>query len=185
MIKTDVCIVGSGPSGTSTSLMLSKLKIEHYIIDKANFPRDKTCGDGLILYTYKALIKLDLFDKFLKHPKFIHSKKIKFHIKDQLNIVFKETKDRNMIISYGKRFYFDYFLVNQLSKKYTTCEFGNGVNKLEETSNGIIVTLKDGKQILAKIVVGADGIQSTVSKRLVNNKINLKHPHLSVHITKM
>ena len=42
MIKTDVCIVGAGPAGASTSLMLSKLKIEHYIIDKAIFPRDKT-----------------------------------------------------------------------------------------------------------------------------------------------
>ena len=47
MIKTDVCIVGSGPAGASTSLMLSKLKIKHYIVDKATFPRDKTCGDGL------------------------------------------------------------------------------------------------------------------------------------------
>ena len=34
MIKTDVCIIGAGPSGTSTSLMLSKMKISHYIVDK-------------------------------------------------------------------------------------------------------------------------------------------------------
>lgn len=32
MIKTDVCIIGAGPSGAATSLMLSNLKISHYII---------------------------------------------------------------------------------------------------------------------------------------------------------
>jgi flavin-dependent dehydrogenase len=58
MIKTDVCIIGAGPSGTSTSLMLSKMKISHYIVDKSIFPRDKTCGDGLILYAYKSLLQI-------------------------------------------------------------------------------------------------------------------------------
>ena len=55
MIKTDVCIIGAGPSGAATSLMLSNLKISHYIIDKEIFPRDKACGDGLILYAYKVM----------------------------------------------------------------------------------------------------------------------------------
>ncbi|WP_339661905.1 NAD(P)/FAD-dependent oxidoreductase [uncultured Polaribacter sp.] len=166
MIKTDVCIVGSGPAGASTSLMLSKLKIKHYIVDKATFPRDKTCGDGLILHTYKSLRILGLFDAFVANPKFIHSNKINLHIKNNLKLQFKEKEDRNRVISYGKRIDFDYFLVNELSKEYATCEFGSGVKSLEETSEGIIVTLKNGKQILAKIVVGADGIQSTVSKKL-------------------
>ena len=40
--KTAVCIIGAGPSGTATSIMLTKLKIPHYIIDKSTFPRDKT-----------------------------------------------------------------------------------------------------------------------------------------------
>ncbi|MFY9241909.1 MAG: FAD-dependent monooxygenase [Polaribacter sp.] len=66
MIKTDVCIIGAEPAGASTALMLAQLKIPHYIIDKANFPRDKTCGDGLILYAFKALKELKLLDIFLK-----------------------------------------------------------------------------------------------------------------------
>lgn len=166
MIKTDVCIVGSGPSGASTSIMLSKLKIKHYVIDKAIFPRDKTCGDGLILYAYKSLQILGLLDSFKAHPKFIHSKEINLHIKNNLKLQFKESEDRNMVISYGKRIDFDHFLVNELSKEYATCEFGSAVKNLEETSEGIVVTLKNGTKILAKIVVGADGIQSIVSKKL-------------------
>ena len=134
MIKTDVCIIGAGPSGACTSLMLSKMKISHYIIDKSTFPRDKTCGDGLILYAYKSLLQIDkkLFKAFLKNPKFIHSKNIKLHINDNLNVNINESLDRDMVITYAKRFDFDYFLVNHLSEKYANCEFGNGLKKITQ-----------------------------------------------------
>ncbi len=176
VLKTDVCIVGSGPSGASTSLMLSKLKIHHCIVDKAVFPRDKTCGDGLILYAYKSMKLLgeDLFKEFLKSPKFIHSKKIKLHINNTLDIQFKESQDRDMVISYAKRIDFDHFLVRHLSDRYSTTFFGNGVRSLEKKTSGTLVKLKTGKEILAKIVVGADGVQSIVSRKLTDNKINRK-----------
>lgn len=172
MIKTDVCIVGAGPSGTSTSLMLSKLKIQHYIVDKATFPRDKTCGDGLILYAYKSLKILGLLDAFLQNPKFIHSKKIKLHIHDELNVQFKETEDRDMIISYAKRYDFDNFLVKHIDSSFVSLELGNGVKSLQETAEGVLVKLKDGKEVLAKLVVGADGVQSVVSRKLAKNKVD-------------
>lgn len=174
MIKTDVCIIGSGPSGASTSLYLSKLKIHHYIIDKAHFPRDKTCGDGLMMHAYKSLKTLNLFDDFLADDNFLHTKEINLHITDNLKIDIKESSERDMIISYGKRLHFDSFLVNNLSKKYTTCEFGNAVKNITETKDGILITLKDKKQILTKLVVGADGVNSIVSKKLARNIVNKK-----------
>lgn len=177
MIKTDVCIIGAGPSGAATSLMLSNLKIHHFIIDKETFPRDKTCGDGLILYAYKAMKILgdNLFEEFLNHPIFLHSKKIKLHINNKQHILFTESEARDMIISYAKRIDFDHFLVEHLSEKYTQKEFGNAVKSIEENPNGILVKLKDDKQILAKIIVGADGAQSIVSKKLAYNKIDNKN----------
>lgn len=174
ILKTDVCIVGAGPAGASTSLMLAKLKIRHVIIDKATFPRDKTCGDGLILYAYKAMSILDdqLLQDFLNHPKFLHSKQGRLHINNDLNVLFKESDDRGSLISYAKRIDFDHFLVSHLSKEYATTEFGNEVKRLEEQADGVLVKLKDGKQILAKVVVGADGIQSVVSRKLAKNSID-------------
>jgi len=172
IIKTDVCIVGSGPAGAATSLMLSELKISHYIIDKATFPRDKTCGDGLILYAYKSLKTLGLLGEFLEDARFLHSKKINLHVKDDLRVQFKETEARDMVISYAKRMDFDHFLVSHLEEAFASQEFGNGVKSLTEQSDGVLVKLKDGKQILAKIIVGADGAQSIVSRKLAGNKID-------------
>ncbi|WP_445747153.1 NAD(P)/FAD-dependent oxidoreductase [Polaribacter sp.] len=177
MIKTAVCIIGAGPAGAATSLMLSKLKIHHYIIDKETFPRDKTCGDGLILYAYKVMKILgdNIFEEFLNHTTILHSKKVRLHINAKQDIVFTESNDRDMIISYAKRIDFDNFLVQKLSETYTQKEFGNAVKSIQETTEGILLKLKDGKQIFANIIVGADGAQSIVSKKLADNKIDIKN----------
>ncbi|QXP68129.1 NAD(P)/FAD-dependent oxidoreductase [Polaribacter sp. AHE13PA] len=174
--KTTVCIIGAGPSGAATSIQLSKLKIPHYIIDKSTFPRDKTCGDGLILYAFKAMKFLgdDLFASFLKHPKFIHSKKISLHLNNTSKIVFKESDDRSMIISYAKRIDFDQFLVSYLSDVYANQQFGSGVKEIREVPEGVFIKLKNGKEIVSQFVVGADGAKSIVASKLAKTKVDKK-----------
>lgn len=45
--KHDVVIVGAGPAGSGLAYFLAQQGREVLLIDKAEFPRDKTCGDGL------------------------------------------------------------------------------------------------------------------------------------------
>jgi geranylgeranyl reductase family protein len=52
----DVLIVGAGPAGIAAGLEARRLGLEAVVVDKATFPRDKTCGDGL---TAGALRLLD------------------------------------------------------------------------------------------------------------------------------
>ena len=47
MQETDVLIVGAGPSGSACALLLADAGIPVTILDKAEFPRDKICGDAL------------------------------------------------------------------------------------------------------------------------------------------
>ncbi|MFY9241908.1 MAG: hypothetical protein WAO74_02655 [Polaribacter sp.] len=92
------------------------------------------------------------------------------HASNNVNLPIEEAINRPVFISYGKRWDFDYFLVNQFSEEFTTELFGNGVKNLEELQDGILITLKDDTKILSKIVVGADGINSIVSRKLGKNK---------------
>ncbi len=46
-LSADVVVVGAGPSGASTAYHLATLGIDVLLVDKAVFPRDKICGDGL------------------------------------------------------------------------------------------------------------------------------------------
>jgi menaquinone-9 beta-reductase len=52
----DVLIIGAGPAGTAAAITLAKQGRSVVVLDKASFPRDKCCGDGL---TTGALRRLD------------------------------------------------------------------------------------------------------------------------------
>ena len=43
----DVIVVGAGPAGTSTAHWCASAGLDVLVLDKASFPRDKVCGDGL------------------------------------------------------------------------------------------------------------------------------------------
>jgi len=47
VIGTDVVVVGGGPAGTATAITLARHGCDVLLVDKARFPRDKCCGDGL------------------------------------------------------------------------------------------------------------------------------------------
>jgi len=53
---TSVVIIGAGPAGAAAAIQLRRAGISVTLIDKAVFPRDKCCGDGL---TSGALRHLD------------------------------------------------------------------------------------------------------------------------------
>lgn len=176
MLSTDVCIVGAGPAGSVLSMMLSKKKINHVLIDKSEFPRDKTCGDGLILYVFQVLKEIDpeLLHKFLNHPNFIYSRDFHFYINNYTKIDIKYHKDvLHAPMYFGKRIDFDNFLVENTPSDYLTSFFGNGVKNVERVDNFNEVTLVDGTIIRSKIIVGADGIQSIVSKKLGLNSLHV------------
>ena len=58
-LDTPVAILGAGPGGATASIFLSKAGIEHIIIDKATFPRDKICGDALSGKVNATLNRID------------------------------------------------------------------------------------------------------------------------------
>lgn len=43
----DVIVVGGGPAGSATAYYCAQAGLEVLLLDKARFPRDKVCGDGL------------------------------------------------------------------------------------------------------------------------------------------
>jgi len=46
-IETDVAIVGAGPGGSAAAYHLARHGIDVTVLEKARFPREKVCGDGL------------------------------------------------------------------------------------------------------------------------------------------
>ena len=58
----DVAVVGAGPAGSTAALHLARAGRSVLLLDKASFPREKVCGDGLIADALAALRRADLYD---------------------------------------------------------------------------------------------------------------------------
>lgn len=53
--KADVVIVGAGPAGSILAYHLAKASLDVVLLDKAKFPRGKTCGGGIYVRTQKLI----------------------------------------------------------------------------------------------------------------------------------
>ncbi|MBC8503560.1 MAG: geranylgeranyl reductase family protein [Anaerolineales bacterium] len=62
----DVAIIGAGPGGSTTASYLAKAGVRVLLLDKSEFPRDKTCGDALSPNALKILGDLNLIDKLIE-----------------------------------------------------------------------------------------------------------------------
>ena len=54
--EADVIVVGAGPAGSATASYLARAGVNVLVLEKAQFPREKVCGDGLTPRAVKALI---------------------------------------------------------------------------------------------------------------------------------
>lgn len=59
----DVIIVGAGPGGSAAAHYLAQHGLKVAIVDKAEFPRDKTCGDGLTPRALWVLNDIGILDQ--------------------------------------------------------------------------------------------------------------------------
>jgi geranylgeranyl reductase family protein len=53
--QTDVLVVGAGPGGAAAAYHLARHGIDVTVVEKAAFPREKVCGDGLTPRSVKAI----------------------------------------------------------------------------------------------------------------------------------
>ena len=63
----DVVIVGAGPSGSACAYWLAKAGWSVCLIEKKQFPREKTCGDGLTPRSVYQLIEMGLEPEVAAH----------------------------------------------------------------------------------------------------------------------
>lgn len=65
--RYDLIVVGGGPAGSATSYYASKAGLNVLLLDRQEFPRDKTCGDGLMPHAASEVALMGLGD-WLEEP---------------------------------------------------------------------------------------------------------------------
>jgi len=60
VVQADAIVVGAGPAGSTTARYLAARGLHVALLEKATFPRDKVCGDGLTPRCTRAMIRMGL-----------------------------------------------------------------------------------------------------------------------------
>ena len=179
-IETPVLIVGAGPAGAGVSIYLTLAGIQHILIDKETFPRDKVCGDACSGKTAFVLRKAhpEWMQEILQHSeKFTPSHGIIFVAPNgkSLNIPYKPNRlPTDPAPGFTvPRLVFDNFLFEKLSSPYTTIFQGIALQSIQRMADGrILAIIKNGDaviEIVTPIIMGADGDKSIVRKTLMND----------------
>ena len=175
----DIIIVGAGPAGCSCAYQLSGKGLKIAIIDKDVFPRDKICGDAISPDVVNQFYRMDseLGENFKQFPIKKASDGIRFFAPNysSLDISFTKSKHTDSPAYIVKRVAFDNFFFNQISNlPDIDILLEHKVQKIE-IANETVFLETDKTTIKGKVIIGADGANSIVRKRLINNKIDREH----------
>ncbi|WP_394435930.1 geranylgeranyl reductase family protein [Streptomyces sp. SGAir0957] len=155
----DVVVVGAGPAGASAAYAAAVAGRRVLLLEKAEIPRYKTCGGGIIGPSRDSL-----------PPGF------ELPLKDRVNAVTfslngkyaRTRRSKNMLFGLINRPEFDAQLVEHAQKAGAELRTGTAVSRVEQHGSEVpdrrtvAVVLQDGETILARAVVGADGSASRI-----------------------
>jgi geranylgeranyl reductase family protein len=176
--KYDVLIIGAGPAGVTTALKLAGSGLKIAIFDKDQFPREKTCGDGLTLDVINqlSLVSDRLADEFLKFSKKLPSYEALLFSPDFSRIRIPYLmKNENKPIYTCRRVDFDNLLFRQLKQYPNINVFENcKIGSIEFSETNAMLTA-NGVEFEGSIVVGANGANSMLARQLGLNRIGREH----------
>lgn len=153
----DVIVIGAGPAGASAARTAASLGLRVALVDKARFPRDKLCGGGFTgraAQYYREIFERDLPEAFdSKTAVELYGFGEKLGVIDDIPPV---------------------YLTMRLSLDAHLCALAMAAGAVDFTGQKITemdpeagtVTLASGTRLQAPVVIGADGCNSAVARRV-------------------
>ncbi len=152
----DVVVVGAGPAGSSCALELARLGARVALVEKASMPRYKTCGGGIVARALK-LLPVDASEAIDRR---CHAAELVLADAGLSFLVRREEP----LVSMTMRENFDLFLFRAAAQAGAHVIDGSRVVDVAPR-NGAMEVATDGRSLLCRFVIGADGANSFVARK--------------------
>lgn len=157
-------MVGAGPAGAASAITMARGGASVLLIDKAEFPRDKCCGDGLTTGALRHLEALG-FD-----PKSVPS----WQVVDDIvvrgprgrSVTFPLPRHQGMFAAVARRAELDAALVDLARDHGVDVQTGHALERAATSDAGITLTIAGLGKVQTSFVVGADGMWSPLRRML-------------------
>jgi geranylgeranyl reductase family protein len=164
----DVLVVGAGPSGIAAALELQSTGQTVVVIDKAFFPRDKCCGDGLTTGALRILDEIGFDPKTVPNWTVCNDVWLRSPSGSEMQF---SLPTRGQFAAIAPRIELDNALVQLArSKNIRVLEGHEFVSVREQTSDHITIDISSNNNksetVQSKFVIASDGMWSPVRKSL-------------------
>jgi geranylgeranyl reductase family protein len=154
-------VVGAGPAGVAAALTARERGLAVLMVDRAVFPRDKTCGDGLTAQALRLLERLEVDVPALPGYEAVHETVCVSPSGHVAVLPLPRTGAYSGVIA---RLELDAALVARAREAGIELREGAELVGLTDTATGIHAELADGTNLDAGHVIAADGHWSRVRR---------------------
>ena len=163
--RFDLVIAGGGPSGSAAAWQAMQTGAKVVVLDKAAFPRDKPCGDGLTARAVSYLQKMGLADEVAT---FHRVNRVTVYSPSRWELSFPKRPgmpDHGHTVS---RTVLDAMLLEHAAKAGAVVRQGAEVSDpiLDDHGRVTGVVLKSGEKVFGDAVIAADGAYSPIKRAL-------------------
>lgn len=164
LLDTDVLIVGAGPAGSCAAQVLAHAGRRVTVIDKATFPRDKCCGDGLTTLALRELETIGFRPEMVPSWTQVDSAWLRSPSGRQVQV---PLVGGGQFAAVTPRFELDNALVEHARAAGAIVIDGHGFDRItQQTPDHIAVEVTGIGTVRARYVIAADGMWSPVRRQL-------------------
>jgi hypothetical protein len=170
VLRTEVLIVGAGPAGTAAAITLARAGRAVTVLDKAVFPRDKCCGDGLTTGALRELESLGLDPHDVPSWTAIDEVWMRSPSGRMVQMQLPERSSNGQFSAVARRTDLDAALVRLAVAAGAAVREGTALRSIRTLPDHVEALLDDGTTVTADVAIAADGMWSPTRKMLHLNE---------------
>ena len=157
-------VVGAGPAGVATAIPLARAGRQVLLADRATFPRDKCCGDGLTTAALRELESLGFSPDGLPSWQVVDD--VIVRSPSGREVVFPLPRGRGTYAAVVPRVELDAALVDLARAAGVKVADGHAFESIATSSDRVVLRVDGIGEVAARYAVAADGMWSPLRKAI-------------------